>query len=437
LKFERGERTDLNKFEDVLVQCVEDVKAGKSSIEDCLGRYPSMREQLEPLLKIALEIQEPVDIKPSPVFKARARIWLMDQIRGRQTVTRWPWPRYNIWVNPIPYVRRFSMASIILAVILVLSAAGGGTVYAAQDSLPGDTLYPVKLGTEQVIMALPGNDVAKAERALNFVERRMGEMEALADKGRSQFLGSAVEGYGHALNMTLSRIERAGNRGLAAGNVTARVANATAQHLFVLDTVYDKVPDVAKPAIAHARNVSQTGYFHALAALAKNNTVEATEINLAAMQGRLNRVNVSAEIGDEEATEIALGQFEAMAGFGEEIYQIAQELGLNVTEVEELVAEATGKHLAVLAEVWEKVPEQARPGIERAMANLMIHHQKRVEALEQKGKEVPSCPGIPDRVRERIEERIREQEQDMPGGEMPPGQGIPGGPSNGNCHGGT
>jgi len=47
----------LKKRQDMLVQYVEDVKGGSSSIEDCLNRYPSVREQLEPLLKIAVEIK--------------------------------------------------------------------------------------------------------------------------------------------------------------------------------------------------------------------------------------------------------------------------------------------------------------------------------------------------------------------------------------------
>ena len=58
MKFEKGEEMDLKKFEDILVQCIEDIKAGRSSIEDCLDRYPSVREQLEPLLRTALEIRK-------------------------------------------------------------------------------------------------------------------------------------------------------------------------------------------------------------------------------------------------------------------------------------------------------------------------------------------------------------------------------------------
>jgi len=63
----------LNKFEDILVQCIEDIKAGRSSIEECLDRYPSFRERLEPLLRIAVGIREMPDVRPSTAFRVRAR----------------------------------------------------------------------------------------------------------------------------------------------------------------------------------------------------------------------------------------------------------------------------------------------------------------------------------------------------------------------------
>jgi len=123
----------LKKFEDILVQCIEDIKAGRSSIKDCLDRYPSVREQLEPLLRIALEIREPPDVKPSPSFKVKARVQLMDQIHGKQAVTKWPWSRYDSQVKPISYMRRFSMAKVIpaavaavaiIVVVVVLAVSG-------------------------------------------------------------------------------------------------------------------------------------------------------------------------------------------------------------------------------------------------------------------------------------------------------------------------
>jgi len=324
------------------------------------------------------------------------------------------------------------MVGIILAIVLTLSAAAGGIAYASQDSMPGDTFYPVKLGIEQMRVMLPGSEVVKVERTLRFAERRIEEMQALAENERSQYMGMSVEGYDSALNITLTRLDWAQNRGLAIGNLTALVANATAKHLCVFDSVYDMVPPTAREAIAHAMNVSETGYFHALVALSKNNTVRVAEMNLAAMEGRLNRVRTRSQ--NAEVVQIALQQFEAMADFNEQISQIAQGRILNMTEVEDLIAAATLKHLEMLADVWEKVPGQAQPAIERVMANLMICQQNRVEALEQKGAKAPPSPQIPEKIRIRVQQRIQEQEQQWPDGTIPSWQEVPAEAGQQNSH---
>jgi hypothetical protein len=142
--------------------------------------------------------------------------------------------------------------AVILAIVVTLSALGS-TVYAAQDSLPGDTLYPVKLGVEEATMILGGDDVARAERALNFAAKRVREMVTLTERERLGDLGLSADKYCCAMNMTLARMEVAlRNRGSAAGNITARVAEATAEHLSVLDGVYNMTPDEAKLAMTRA-----------------------------------------------------------------------------------------------------------------------------------------------------------------------------------------
>jgi len=71
----------LKKFEDIFVKHIEDIKVDRSSIEDCLDRYPSMRGQLEPLLKIA--IREPRGVKPPFHLQGGARLRLMEQVHGK------------------------------------------------------------------------------------------------------------------------------------------------------------------------------------------------------------------------------------------------------------------------------------------------------------------------------------------------------------------
>jgi hypothetical protein len=511
----------LKKFEDILAECIDDIRAGEANTEDCLARYPSLRERLEPLLELAIGIRETPDIRPSSAFKVKARVQLMEYIHAR-AVTERPLSLCNRRTKQLAHRRRFSMIGVVIAIVLALSAAAGGTAYASQGSLPGDTLYSVKLATEQVRMALPGDDLSKAERALNLAERRVREMEALANSARAQRLGLVSDKYDDAMGAALAMMRRAGVKGLVATDVAVRIAEATARHLSALDGVYDIVPDGAKPDIERARNVSQAGHFRALQVLADEHPGEATEINLAATEGRLSRALAAAQAQNEgevvnaleqfeemsqfgleisnaawqlganeevvvgelvagatlrhlsmlddvadrapdaalqalirarqesmnrhregllaiceqdpakameinldsmsgrlerakasadnsEFVEIALEQFEMMADFGEAISRIAHDVGDDGELIEELIAQATLIHIDVLAEVWEKAPELARESIEGVMARALIRHENRVHAMEQRGIALPDHAGVPAHMRERVDERIREQ----------------------------
>ena len=55
-----------------------------------------------------------------------------------------------------------------------------------------------------------------------------------------------------------------------------------------------------------------------------------------------------------------------------------------IMEVLDRVGQATSKHLEVLAEVYEKAPEQAKPAVENAMKVSVKRHEKAVEVLKAK-----------------------------------------------------
>ncbi len=70
------------------------------------------------------------------------------------------------------------------AFAFVLIFGGVGTAAAAQGSLPGDILYPVKLSiNEAVEVALATTPVARAEVSAKLAERRVEEAETLASRG--------------------------------------------------------------------------------------------------------------------------------------------------------------------------------------------------------------------------------------------------------------
>jgi hypothetical protein len=389
----------MKRIEDILAQCIEDVKAGRCSVEDCLSRYPAVSRELQPLLRLALNIQQPPDVKPSPAFKVKARVHLMEQIHAKQSVTKWPWLRYTGRMKPILHIRRFSMVTTIIAAVLAISTLGGGTALAAQGSLPGDVLYGVKLGTEKVGLIF-ADEAADAELWLKYADTRLEEIGALDEKGRPEEIEVAVNGYDEAIAMAMAKVDAVSARGLQVGELSALVAEATQSHLIILDGLADAVPEEAQEAIARAGEASIIGYENALRALAGENPGKATEINLAAMEGRLNRAQAEAEAGDFDGVAVALTQFEELSDFGEEISQIAQGLGLDTTTIEQLVAEATSIQLEILAIVYDTVPEAAQEAVESAMENSVIGYQEAVEALENKGAlgEIPVEPPIPEGI---------------------------------------
>jgi hypothetical protein len=150
--------------------------------------------------------------------------------------------------------------AIILAIVVVLSGVGG-TVYAAQDSLPGDALYPVKLAVEQATTVLQGGDVYRAERALDFATKRVREMQTLTERNRLGDLGVSADKYCCAMNMSLVRMETAlGTGGSDADGITQLMVEAMVQHVLALDGVYNVTPDEAKPTMTRAMEQALTCY---------------------------------------------------------------------------------------------------------------------------------------------------------------------------------
>jgi len=388
----------LGKKEDILALCIEDIRSGRSSLAECLERYPSMRQHLEPLLRIALSIQEPPDIKPSNAFRVRARVHLVEQIHATRNVKQ-TW--YPGWLK---------IAALVVAIVLAASALGTGTAYAAQDSLPGDTLYHVKLGVEQVRRVLNTGDTARVKLELAFAGVRLEEMEALANEAPDR-IGTVTSRYERNIAMAIERTEYVGNGG-ASASVSEEAALTMSRHLCVLDGIEDNVPETAREAIRHAKEIAIGGQIEALRILTRENPLRAAEINLDTLQNRLYRAKVNAERNEAAEVEIALRQFEELRRFGEEISQTAKGLGYNTAAVDELNAHATSAQLEVLGDIYGKVSEETKGAVEKALEVSVEGHGQAVEGLRERGAlgDIPEEPALPEEVPEKVKERILKPE---------------------------
>ena len=166
------------KKEEILANCIEEVRSGKSTVEDCIKRYPALGKELRAMLEIAVSIK-PEETSPSAEFKARARLHLFDAEKQPAAVKTTN--HFRSWFALTPV----KVTASVLLVVLIFAAVGGGTVYAAQSSTPGDILYPVKTGAENIQLTFTTSPVAKARLYLQLAQKRINEMARQAKLNRN------------------------------------------------------------------------------------------------------------------------------------------------------------------------------------------------------------------------------------------------------------
>lgn len=98
---------------------------------------------------------------------------------------------------------------------------------------------------------------------------------------------------------------------------------------------------------------------------------------------RLSEAKEMAEKGKPEFVDDLIEEYEDNLEKANEISKIAQQVGKNVTKVTELVAIATSIHVDVLENVLEKVPEQAKPSIQRAITSSKRGNEEALMVLEK------------------------------------------------------
>lgn len=308
-------------------------------------------------------------------------------------------------------MKRVTILAVILSLFLVTGVLAQDAITLPSAGMtPDSPFYFLDIWGEKIGLFFAFSHEGKIGKALTYSEEKLAEASVLADKGKPEKLPKATGLYEGYIAIANGQTEELEKEGKSTEDVSTKVAEATSKHLTVLEGVLDKVPEQAKDAIEKAMTVSMNGYNRALAALAKEKPEKATEINLETMKGRLERAKKMAEEGKTEEAEGAVEDFEKLNTLGQQISQIAQGLGKDITTVEQLVGKAISYHLEVLAKVYEKVPDSAKPAIEKAMANSTRRHKQIVDSLKKKNaldevsEEVPIPEELPEETKKRIKE---------------------------------
>lgn len=274
------------EFSDILDECLERLFSKGETLEQCLASYPGQATELRPLLETALAAKQASAIEPRSEFKARARYEFRSSLQGMEakrglSFLEW-WPR---WAT-------------VVAIVLVLLLAGGGTVTAASGSMPNGFLYPVKIASEQVRLTLTPSKLGKAELYANLADKRVSEIVYVASKGDIEQVELTTQRLNNALTRIATLVSTQKERGegelmlapvpapAAAPDESAEagksvdtqtqsngrgelrqiLADYAVSHPARLRAALEEAPESIKPALRQAIDISVAGYDEAIKA---------------------------------------------------------------------------------------------------------------------------------------------------------------------------
>ena len=238
---------------ELLDRAIQRMLEGQAPFEETAQADAGLAAELRPLVEMASRVRILIRARaPMPDFVASLEGRLLKQIPIQP-----PTPERR--ASPVPtgfrwgQLRTAALVSIITVMVMIGSGWGAASVSA--QALPGDSLYPVKRGFEEVSLTFSFSTTGDVHLLADFTDKRLAEVEQLAAQGRELDLLLGLEYY----EQTLSRLDAA-IKGLPSYLGSAQLEDLQAQlarHTDVLSALRDRLPEQARPALELAVEHSQ------------------------------------------------------------------------------------------------------------------------------------------------------------------------------------
>lgn len=242
----RGKARSVPAEAELLAACVDEVHSGRASWAECCARPEAA--DIAPLLELAARFERFPSPEPGPACLVRIRERLGEKKRHRPAL-RWAW--------------------LVVSLLLALLALGGGTAWAAGESLPGQPLYPLKRWGENVLLRWTRDARARSTLLMEFAERRLDEALRLCPQGNCPAsLLADLQGQTEAAAAEIERVPEAHRRFL-----WERFLELTGRQQAVLERVLERAPEAARAGLERALENSRRGHERARQALEKERPV--------------------------------------------------------------------------------------------------------------------------------------------------------------------
>jgi len=175
------------EFERALDQCLGWLRDG-SDVDTCLERFPAFADDLRPLLVLAAGLRRAQVPAPSAAARAAGLQRMLAALSDRRSLSQGAGIRSRLsrglrlaldWAGRRPV---WQMAVVLLVALLFFG--GGATVAATANSLPGDSLYPVKLASQNVRVVLALGSAQRRQVEMDIQEERLQDVRDVLATGR-------------------------------------------------------------------------------------------------------------------------------------------------------------------------------------------------------------------------------------------------------------
>ena len=150
----------------------------------------------------------------------------------------------------------FKALAAVLLVLALVFAGAASSVAAAQGSLPGEALYPLKTLSEDVLLSLAPSSPDRLSLTLDFGDRRLVEMTGLQSAGRPIPQG-VVDRFEGELDQALQLAAGMSDPGMAQS--LDRLSRRTQGQMQAMAVLVEHNPDAPLLADAYARLQEQAG----------------------------------------------------------------------------------------------------------------------------------------------------------------------------------
>jgi hypothetical protein len=257
---------DNDFIERVLQDCLHKLRSGEATLDTVLSEYPEIEEELRPRLDLALWLSSRRDyLDPSPEFIMASRKRVVNKLERelkRDLPVKSP-PFFITWFNLLG-LTNFRTRSISFTAILILLAtlviANLAIIAAAEQAVPGDMLYSLKLTHEKFSLAMSPNEASQAHLSLRYTQRRIAEIRQLIWEGRYENVPESIDKLEGQVGQTIRSLDAVANRDSGEAKLLASslhyILSNQNKDLAVLFAI---APGPAKPGIQEAMRVSEEG----------------------------------------------------------------------------------------------------------------------------------------------------------------------------------